>query len=378
LGKAKRAKRSEPGIPGPIRERLKPVREFLARKRLDGFLITSRTDQRYLTSFNGEDGMTLVTPRQVYLLSDFRFEEAARQEAPWARFVKRAKAIPAEVAKLARRGRMARIGFVPDRLTVAALAALRKAMRPAGTRLVQADNVPARLRAKKDAAELAEIRKAVRIAEEAFVALRRSIRIGQTERELAGRLTYEMARRGATEPSFPVIVAEGPNSAMPHAVPGQRKVKRGSAILLDWGARYQGYCSDLTRMLFVGKIPPRFRRFYEIVSEAQRRAIRAVQSGRVIREVDRTARSHIAKCGYGKQFGHALGHGLGLEIHESPGLNARNTSPLESGMVITVEPGIYVPGLGGVRIEDDVVVTDEGCEILSRLPSSLEWAAVHP
>ncbi len=352
------------------------MRELLGKKRVDGFLITSRTDQVYLTGFNGEDGMALVTPRQVYLLSDFRFEEVARQEVPWARFVKRRKSHAAELAKLARRGGMERIGIVPGQITVAAAAELRKALRPVGTRLVQVPNVSTELRIKKDPGEVERIRQAVRIAEEAFRALRRSIRIGQTEQELASRLNYEMGRRGASGPSFPIVVAEGPNSALPHAEPGKRVVKRGSAVLFDWGARYEGYRSDLTRVLFIGKIATRFRRLYAIVSESQQRAIRAVRAGRVIREVDRAARSYIAKCGYGKQFGHAVGHGLGLDIHESPGLNARNSAPLESGMVVTIEPGIYVPGLGGVRIEDDLLVTDQGCEVLTTLGKDLDWAVV--
>ncbi len=369
--KSTRSRKPKARIPAEIQQRLGPVRAFLERRRLDGFLITSRTDQVYQTGFNGEDGMALVTPRQVYLLSDFRFQETACKEAPWARFVMRKKGLPEELAKLARRGGMERIGFVADRITVATAAQLRKALRPCGTKLSPVTNVLTGLRQKKDPSEIAVIRQAVRIAEEAFRAVRRSIRIGQTELELAHRLNYEMGRRGASGPSFPIVVGEGPNSALPHAEPGTRTVKRGSAILLDWGARFEGYRSDLTRVLFVGRIPTRFRRLYRIVLDAQRRAIQTVRAGRVIREVDDAARSYIAKCGYGKQFGHALGHGLGLDIHEAPSLNTRNSAPLESGMVITIEPGIYVPGLGGVRIEDDVLVTDEGCEVLSTLPKAL-------
>lgn len=377
-------RRSKPSIPEQIKRRLKRVREFLEKRRLDGLLITSRMDQLYLTGFSGEDGMVLVTPRQAILLSDFRFLESARQEAPWARFVMRKKSIPDELAKVARRGQMARVGFMSDRITVATLNELRKVLRPVGTRLVPVPNVVTPLRVKKDAAEVGIIREAIRIAEEAFLALRRSIRIGQTEQEVASRLSYEMSRRGANGPSFPIVVAEGPNSALPHAEPGDRVLKRGSPVLIDWGARYEGYRSDLTRMLFIGKIPPRFGRLYKIVLEAQRRAICVVRAGREIRQVDLLARSHIAKCGYGKQFGHALGHGLGLDIHEPPSLSSRNSAALEPGMVVTIEPGIYVPGVGGVRIEDDLLVTDPGdggesapgCEVLTTLPTELGWAVL--
>lgn len=377
--------RTRPTIPVPIRERLRPVREFIAARRLDGLLITSRTDQIYLTGFNGEDGMVLVRPRHVYLLSDFRFITSARKQAPWARFVQRKKSHAEELAKLARHGKMKRIGFLPDRITVATLSGVRKALRPVGTRLVQAANVVAKLRITKSPAEVAVLREAIRVAEEAFIALRRTIRLGQTEREIASRLEYEMARRGAMGPSFPTVVAEGPNSALPHAEPGNRVVRRGSAVLIDWGARLDGYRSDLTRVLFIGKIRPRFRRLYAVVLEAQERGICALRAGRPIRQVDHAARSYIAKSGYGKRFGHALGHGLGLDIHEAPSLNARNTDVLEPGMVVTIEPGIYIPGLGGVRIEDDVLIGtahDEKAqsrdyEVLSRLPKDLNWAVLN-
>jgi Xaa-Pro aminopeptidase len=358
--------------------RLSSVREYIGRKRLDGLLIASRVDQVYLTGFTGEDGMVLITPRQVYLLSDFRFKTAAEEQAGWARFVMRKKGIAEALAKVARRIGIGRIGVVPEQMTVAAGRELRKALRPVGAGLVYVDHVVADLRKKKDAAEIALVRRAIRIAEEAFRAVRRSIRLGQTELELASRLNYEMGRRGAAGPSFPTIVAEGPNSALPHAEPGARPVRSGSVVLFDWGARVDGYCSDLTRVVFIDKIRPQFRRVYGVVLEAQLRAVHWVRAGRSIRRLDAVARSYIAQCGYGREFGHSLGHGLGLDVHEPPSLNARNKARLESGMVVTIEPGIYVPGAGGVRIEDDVLVRDEGCEVLTTLPRNLEWAVVRP
>jgi Xaa-Pro aminopeptidase len=362
--------------PQVLQERLSSVREYLGAKRLDGLLISSRVDQVYLTGFTGEDGMVLVTPQQVYLLSDFRFKTAAREQAAWARFVTRKKGIAEELAKVVRRIGISRIGVVPERITVAAGRELRKMLRPAGGRLVYVRNPVADLREKKDAAEIALIRKAVNAAEEAFRAVRRSIRPGQTELELASRLNYEMGRRGAAGPSFPTIVAEGPNSALPHAEPGGRAVRSGSAVLFDWGACVGGYCSDLTRVVFIDKIPPQFRRVYGVVLEAQQRAIRGVRAGRSIRRLDAVARSYITQCGHGKEFGHSLGHGLGLDVHEPPSLNARNKARLESGMVVTIEPGVYLPGIGGVRIEDNVLVRDGGCEVLTTLPRDLEWAVV--
>jgi Xaa-Pro aminopeptidase len=203
-----------------------------------------------------------------------------------------------------------------------------------------------------------------------------SIRVGQTELEMAARLEYEMKRRGASAPSFPTICAEGPNAALPHACPGQRKVKRGSAILLDWGACVGGYCSDLTRMIFVDTIPRKIREIYGIVLEAQLRAISAIRPGERMCDVDAVARDHITEAGFGKEFNHGLGHGLGMEVHEAPSLSWRSKEKLEAGMIVTVEPGIYLPGVGGVRIEDEILVTPTGRRVLSRLSKTLEDSVI--
>jgi Xaa-Pro aminopeptidase len=218
--------------------------------------------------------------------------------------------------------------------------------------------------------------KSLRVAEEAFQAMRKSVRVGQTELELAARLEYEMKRRGSSQPAFPTICAEGPNAALPHAQPGPRKVKRGSAILFDWGATVGGYCSDLTRMLFVGSIPRKVGELYGVALEAQERAIAAIRPGRRMCDIDAVARDCITDAGYGKEFGHGLGHGLGLNVHEAPSLSWRSKEKLEAGMVVTVEPGIYLPGVGGVRIEDDVVVTSTGSRVLSRLGKTPQGSVV--
>jgi Xaa-Pro aminopeptidase len=214
------------------------------------------------------------------------------------------------------------------------------------------------------------------VAEEAFIAVRRSVRVGTSEREIAARLEYEMRKRGAEAAAFPTIVAEGPNAALPHAVAGERKVRKGSAVLIDWGAVCDFYRSDLTRVLFVGSIPPALRKVYAIVREAQGKAIAAVRPGAVMRDVDAVARRHIERAGYGKAFGHGLGHGIGLDTHEPPRLSWMSEEKLAAGMVVTVEPGIYLPGVGGVRIEDDVLVTPAGCKVLSRLSKDIELAVV--
>lgn len=332
---------------------------------IPAFLITNRADQFYLTGFTGEDGGALITPRDVYLLTDSRFATSSKQEAPWAKRIFRKFTLEQELEKLARKLRMRKLGIQPEHLPVATCAAYRKAVRPA--RVVAAPDILGSMRKRKGPEEIPLFRTAIRVAEKAFLNTIRTIRVGQTEREIAARLEYEMALLGAERPAFDSIVAEGANAALPHAVPGKRKVKKGSHILLDWGARCDWYCSDLTRVVFMGRPPRRILEIYKITLEAQLTGIDAIRPGARMCDVDAVARSHIKRAGYGRYFGHGLGHGLGLEVHEAPSLSWRSTAELEPGMVVTVEPGIYLPGVGGVRIEDDVLVTERGCRVLSGL-----------
>jgi Xaa-Pro aminopeptidase len=305
----------------------------------------------------------------VQVISDSRFEQSLDREAPWARKWMRKGSLTDEIARACRALRLERVAVQPEDMTLATFRDLAKKFRP--RRLVKAPDIVRKLRRIKDAGELAALRKALDIAQAAFEATCGTIRAGQTELQMAARLEYEMKVRGATAPSFPTICAEGPNASLPHARAGMRRAKRGSAILFDWGARCGQYCSDLTRVVFIGTIPPKMARVYEIVLEAQVRAIADIRPGRRVCDVDEVARGHIRKRGYGERFGHGLGHGLGLDVHEAPALSWRSQEPLEAGMVVTVEPGIYLPGVGGVRIEDDVLVTPKGGQVLSRLPKDL-------
>ena len=219
------------------------------------------------------------------------------------------------------------------------------------------------------------IRKAVAAAEKAFrelLALGRKGWVGRSEGELAAELEYRMRLAGAQGPSFDTIVAVGPHASLPHYRPGATRVESDCLVLIDWGAKVGGYCSDLTRTVRVGRIPPRLAEIHGVVERAQAAGIRAVRSGIAAGSADRAARDVIEAAGYGKQFVHGLGHGIGLEIHEAPGLGRKAKARLRPGMVVTVEPGIYLPALGGVRIEDDVVVTPDGCRRLSSLPRDME------
>jgi len=368
------AKRTKAGPRPFLKARLDACRAAMAGAKINAFLITNRMDHYYLTGFTGEDSAVLVTKRDVHVITDGRFETSSKAEVSWAKRHFRKGLLPEEIGKVCKKLRLETLHIQPGTVTVADQKAFGKHARP--TRTANAPDVVGQLRRTKDREEIKVTRDAIRVAEEAFKAMRRSIRVGQTEREITARLEYEMAKRGASGCAFPSIVAEGPNAALPHAVPGRRKVKKGSAILFDWGAIYNFYRSDLTRMLFVGSIPPKIRKIYNVVLEAQERAIEAVKPGERMCDIDAVARRHIKKCGYGKYFGHGLGHGLGLDTHEPPRLSWMSDEKLTAGMVVTVEPGIYLPGIGGVRIEDDVVVTARGCEVLSTLSKDIEQAVV--
>ncbi|HNQ21618.1 MAG TPA: Xaa-Pro peptidase family protein [Phycisphaerae bacterium] len=370
------AKHKVSGPSAIIKQRLARCRRDMKKHGIGAYLLSKRMDGYYLTGFTGEDSAVLVLPREVHVITDGRFETSFNEECPWAKRWLRKMLLNDEIANVCRQLKLRRVAVQGDALTLDDHDQLRKLN--GATRLVKAPPILSDMRKHKDDSELVLLRQALRVAEEAFRAVCKQICLGMTEVELAARLEYEMRARGASGPSFPTILAEGPNAALPHAVPGRRKVRMGSALLMDWGARCPFYASDLTRVVFIGRIPPRLGEVYEIVLAAQLRAIAAIRPGARMCDVDKVARDYITQAGYGKEFGHGLGHGLGLDVHEAPSLSWRSKEPLAEGMVVTVEPGIYLPGVGGVRIEDDVVVAPNGCRVLSRLPKNLADMVIKP
>lgn len=354
-------------IPAPYRDRVARLRGLMARRKLDGYLVQNRMDQFWLTGFTGEDGFVLVTDRQVVLLSDGRFDETAAIESPWARMVLRKVRTAARTVQEFRKYKLARVGFDPGHLTVAEHAGLRKAAK--GMRLVAVAGAILDMRLTKDDGEVAAIREAIRVAERGFTRMVKWLKPGATEADISARLAYEMQRLGAQEVAFPTIVAAGANASLPHYEPGKGVATKNHGILIDWGARVGWYVSDLTRMVWPGRVPPAMAKIQRIVRQAHDQAIAAVKPGVTASYVDGVARKVITKAGYGKYFGHALGHGIGLDVHEAPRVGKEMKKLLlEPGMVITIEPGIYLPGTGGVRLEDDVLVTETGYEVLSSLP----------
>ncbi len=350
-----------------IRARLSRLREGLKERKLDGLLVSSVPNVRYLSGFTGDSSTALVTRAGQYLLTDFRFEEEAAITAPLFKCLVRKRGMMELVERTARRLRLKKLGVEEHVITAGELRALAGGL--GRSRLAPTSGMVERLRAIKSPAEVATIRQAVAAAERGLVLARRSVRAGATEATVAAELRRQLvAGCGAQDQAFETIIAEGPRGSLPHARPTDRPIRRDSLVLVDWGARAGFYHSDLTRVLALGKAPKLYRELVGLVRRAQLAAIEIIRPGVAIADVDRAARSVIERAGYGPRFGHSLGHGLGLEVHEGPRISSQAKGKVEAGMVFTVEPGIYLPGRFGIRIEDDVLVTATGVEVLSSLP----------
>jgi len=360
-----------------LKARQKNVRDALKELKLDAILLTHPPDLAYLTNFTGDDSIGLITEKDFTLVTDFRYREQADQEAGWLKQVIREGKMSEAVAQTLVNAKVKRIGFEANFTTFGQVHAIDKAVQAIeGAKpieLVPLEDVMTTIRKVKDDNEIDLIRKSVGVAEEAFDAIHSEIKEGQAENYLAGLLVFELRSRGATNSSFPVIVAAGANSSLPHYRPGETLIQRDQPLLIDWGALYKGYCSDLTRTLMVGRVSSKLKQIYKIVYEAQNAAIAFLRPGVTTRQADQVARDVIDRAGFAKEFGHGLGHGIGREIHELPSMRKiGGEEELRPGMVVTVEPGIYLPGEGGVRIEDDVLITHSGCEVLSSLDRSFE------
>lgn len=338
----------------------------------EGILVTNEVNVRYLTGFTGDSSYLLLTRQHALILSDPRYTEQLQEECPELETDIRQPgqnlfdSLERVVPKLGIRS----LAVEADSVTLSFARNLEQRMSTVD--LAPTSGLVESLREIKDADELSRIREAVRLAERTFEVIRASLRGSQTEREIASLLEHQIRLFGGQGCSFSPIVGVGPRAALPHAVVTDQQIQQAPFVLMDWGAQARGYMSDITRVLVTGKITAKLAKIYQIVLDAQQAAIDAIRPGVLMSDVDRAARGWIEEQGYGKQFGHGLGHGFGLEIHESPRIAGNIDRPLQEGMVITIEPGIYLPGWGGVRIEDDILVTAEGHEVLTSLPKQLE------
>jgi Xaa-Pro aminopeptidase len=353
-----------------VSDRAQALTKLLPDAGIDVLLVTELTNVRYLTGYTGSSGIALVGPLTRTFITDFRYvEQAAAQVHPsFARV--RAQQELVEVVENALPDGPVRLGFEDAHTSVRQHRRLAELL---GERveLIGATGLVEQLRAVKEPAEIEAIRAAAEVADASFRRLVAEGLVGRTERQVALALEQEMRERGADRPSFDTIVAAGSHGALPHASPRHVEIKRGDLVVIDWGAELGGYCSDCTRTVAAGEPGAEAREVYDLVLEAQEAGLKAVTAGANGREVDGVARAVIAAGGHGEQFGHGLGHGVGLQIHESPRLSQRSTDDLQAGNVVTVEPGVYIPGRFGVRIEDLVVATDDACEILTSVPKRL-------
>lgn len=349
--------------------RVERLREFFEGKQVDAFLVTSEKNRRYLSGFSGTTANLLILKDDALLITDFRYLEQAGKEAPRFRVVDNERNMLERIALLLKERKVKRLGFEEKHVTVEEYGkwgALFEAVQ-----LLPMGNAIEEMRLRKDEEELNRIRKAAAIADQAFQHILTFIRPGVTEMEVAAELEYQMRKLGASGPSFQTIIASGFRSAMPHGVASEKKIENGELVTLDFGAVYQGYVSDITRTVAVGEISPKLKEIYEICLEAQKEGVRKIGPKMTGKEADAICRDYIAAKGYGEAFGHGTGHGIGLDIHEEPTLSLKGEIVLEPGMVVTVEPGIYLPGLGGVRIEDDILITENGNEVITQSKKEL-------
>lgn len=353
------------------------LRKLLKKLGGDALLVTNFTNVTYLTGFTGDDSCLLVSRNDAVIVSDFRYITQLEEECPDVPAHIRPTAVKLidAAAEVIAAAKVSRLAIEADSLTVAAYARLRECLEKVDVQA--ASGQVEELRQIKDKEEIAEIRQAARYAEKAFAVLRATLRPNRTEKEVTDDLEHQLRLLGAQGSAFPPIVAAGPRAALPHARPTDARVGEHDLLLVDWGATSRGYRSDLTRVLVTGKISPKLERVYRLVLRAQQEAIAAIAPGKRACDIDAVARQIIADDGFGKNFGHGLGHGIGLDIHEAPRLSVVNERPLEPGMVVTIEPGIYLPEWGGVRIEDDVLVTKTGHEVITNCPKQLEEMTVN-
>jgi Xaa-Pro aminopeptidase len=360
----------------PFVVRRKKLRALIKKAEADALLVTNFKNVTYLTGFTGDDSYLLATLDGETLVTDPRYTTQLEEECPRLDLEIRAPGVKmlTAVTKAVKKLKVERLGIEGNSATVSLQQSLAKAL--PGVQIVVTENLVERLRIVKDKHEIAATRVACLQARRAYDVVRAVIKPEMTELEVAAELEYQARRFGAKALSFPAIVAVGPRAALPHATPTARCLGDSDFTLVDWGANSGLYMSDLTRIIVTGKISPKLRKIYGVVLKAQLAAIEAIRPGVTCQQVDSVARRIITRAGFGKAFGHGLGHGTGLEIHEAPRLAVGQKTKLRPGMIVTVEPGIYLPGWGGVRIEDDILVTRTGHEVLSDVPKQLDDCAL--
>jgi Xaa-Pro aminopeptidase len=343
--------------------RLLRLREAMQDQKLEAVFITNAFNRKYLSGFTGSSGYLIITLDQAILLTDFRYMTQAPVQARYYEVIEHGPKAIESVKEILNKLAIKQLGFEQNEITFGLYQSYAAVLNP--IELIPTDQLVEKLRIYKDTAELQIMQEAADLADQTFSYILTKLAPGISEKAIALEMEIYMRKHGATSSSFDTIVASGERSALPHGVASDRILQANEFVKLDFGAYYNGYCSDLTRTVVLGVPTEKHKQIYAVVLDAQLQALDKLRPGMTGREADAVARDIIRKAGFGDLFGHGTGHGLGMEIHEAPRLSIQSDAVLEAGMVVTVEPGIYVPGFGGVRIEDDVVITETGIRILT-------------
>ncbi|GAA0115927.1 M24 family metallopeptidase [Clostridium senegalense] len=349
-------------------KRLETLRKTMSENGLDGVLLQGDINRNYMSGFKGDESYSIITKDRAIFITDFRFTEQANQQVENYEIHEYQRPFETFLDKMVKELNIKKLGFEENVLTFDLYESYKNAV---NCELIPLNGMVEKLRLIKSKDEIEAIKKAQQIADSAFEHMLEFIKPGMTEKEIGLELEFYMRKLGASGLSFPSIVASGVRSSLPHGTATEKVVERGDFLTLDFGAVYDGYCSDMTRTIVIGEPNDKMKEIYNIVLNAQEAALKAVKPGMSCFDLDKIARDIIKDAGYGEYFGHGLGHGVGRLIHEAPMVSFRSNEVLEPGMVITDEPGIYIPNFGGVRIEDLILVTEDGCEVLSKSPKNL-------
>lgn len=344
--------------------RLSRLRALMLERGLEALFVTGAHNRKYLSGFTGSSGYLLITAQKAYLLTDFRYMSQAPAQAKHFEVVEHQPKVTATLKELLEQSGIKELGFEQQQVSYASYVSYAADL--ADIKLVPTDSLVEQLRMVKDDSEIAVMREAAELADRTFAHLLTTLKPGITENDVALTIEFFMRQNGAASVSFETIVASGERSALPHGKASDRVLQSGEFVKFDFGAYYKGYCSDITRTVVLGKPTDKHRQIYDIVLEAQMNALEHMKPGMTGKEADALTRDVIKRFGFGDFFGHSTGHGLGMEVHEAPRLSILSETVLVPGMTVTVEPGIYLPGFGGVRIEDDVVVTNTGVQRLTQ------------
>ncbi|PRS10196.1 Xaa-Pro dipeptidase [Bacillus atrophaeus] len=349
--------------------KLEKLRNLFKQLGIDGLLITSGTNLQYMTGFTGSAGLAVISEERAAFITDFRYTEQAKAQVKGFEIIEHGGSLIQTAADTINDFGIAKLGFEQNSMTYGTYASYHAVVNSA--ELVPVAESVEKLRLIKSDEEIKILEEAAKIADDAFHHILTFIKPGISEISVANELEFFMRSQGADSSSFDMIVASGLRSSLPHGVASEKLIESGDFVTLDFGAYYKGYCSDITRTIAVGEPSDKLKDIYQIVFDAQALGVQHIKPGMTGKEADALTRDHITAKGYGQYFGHSTGHGLGMEVHESPGLSARSSAVLEPGMIVTVEPGIYIPETGGVRIEDDIVITENGCRTITHSPKEL-------